>query len=284
MNIIPKGNAHTNSSSRDGHVPFVIVDHISAGTMASMDAWFTSPGNEVSSAHFGVSKTGEIHQYVTLDRMAWANGLTVDVMAKATAPIFRQLAPVNPNKYSVSIEHEGSDGELTEAQFAASVWLHRFIAAEVKRLYGQALPLDERHVIGHFQVDPVRKPFCPGPKFPWTRLYQALRGEEPAMDNNPTAQNSNAINEQRLKAVEARCAELNGQVQSLKAQLLAVQNIGKSTPVPEWAKDAFAHYSAFIHEPSGTADFWRLLTVMYRAQAARATAPDNEVKLPGGPV
>ncbi|WP_438435387.1 N-acetylmuramoyl-L-alanine amidase [Gorillibacterium sp. sgz500922] len=177
MQIIQKGNAHTISSSRDGRIPCVIVDHISAGTMASMDAWFTSPGNEVSSAHFGVSKTGEIHQYVPLDRMAWANGLTVEAMAKAAAPIVRQNAPINPNKYSVSIEHEGTDGELTEAQFAASVWLHRFIRDEIKRLYGQTIPLDEQHVIGHYQVDPVRKPFCPGPKFPWKQLYEALKEE-----------------------------------------------------------------------------------------------------------
>jgi len=177
MNIIQKGNSHTNSSSRDGHVPCVIVDHISDGTMGSMDSWFTSANNTRSSAHFGISKSGEIHQYVPIERRAWANGLTVEAMTKSTALIVHQHAPVNPNKYSVSIEHEGTDGDLTEEQFAASVWLHKYIAAEVKRIYGQTLPLDEQHVIGHFHVDPVRKPNCPGPKFPWAQLYAALRAE-----------------------------------------------------------------------------------------------------------
>ncbi|WP_019910548.1 N-acetylmuramoyl-L-alanine amidase [Paenibacillus sp. HW567] len=178
MQIIQKGNQHTNSSSRDGHAPIAIVDHISGGTMGSMDAWFTSSGNEQSSAHFGVSKTGEIHQYVPIDRMAWANGLSVASIAKATAPLIKEQSPTNPNKYTVSIEHEGTDGTLTEAQFAATVWLHNYISAEIQRLYGKPITLDEKHVIGHFQVDPVRKPYCPGLKFPWSRLYAIFKSKE----------------------------------------------------------------------------------------------------------
>ncbi|MCL6605621.1 MAG: N-acetylmuramoyl-L-alanine amidase [Paenibacillus sp.] len=180
MQIIQKGSKHTNFSGRGGHIPIAIVDHISGGTMASMDSWFTSPGNTVSSAHYGVSKAGEIHQYVDITKMAWCNGISIESMPKATAAIIQELAPINPNKYTVSIEHEGTDGTLTEAQFTATVWLHKHISDEVKRLYGKAIILDEKHVLGHFQVDPVRKPYCPGPKFPWSRLYDALKskGEE----------------------------------------------------------------------------------------------------------
>lgn len=178
MQIIQKGNAHTNSSSREGHIPIAIVNHISGGTMSSMDSWFTSSGNEESSAHFGVSKAGVIHQYVDIRKIAWANGLKAAAIPTATAAIVKEQAPVNPNKYTVSIEHEGTDGTLTEAQFAATVWLHKYIAREVKRIYGKELLLDTKHVIGHFQVDPKRKPFCPGPKFPWERLYAAINQKE----------------------------------------------------------------------------------------------------------
>lgn len=196
MQIIQKGNSYTNSSSRDGHVPMAIVDHISGGTMSSMDSWFTSKGNIVSSAHFGVSKAGDIHQYVPIERMAWANGLAVAAIAKATAPLIKEQAPVNPNKYTVSIEHEGTDGALTEAQFAATVWLHQYIAGEVKRIYGKELLLDSKHVIGHFQVDPIRKPYCPGPKFPWERLYVALKpkeAEDVKVDKAGTVVNGNRL-------------------------------------------------------------------------------------------
>ncbi|MDT3427684.1 N-acetyl-anhydromuramyl-L-alanine amidase AmpD [Paenibacillus forsythiae] len=178
MQIIQKGNQHTNYSSRDGHVPIAIVDHISGGTMGSMDNWFTSSGNKVSSAHYGVSRSGDIHQYVDIQKMAWANGITAAVIPKATADIVKEMAPTNPNKYTVSIEHEGTDGELTEAQFQATVWLHKHIASEINRIYGREIVLDSKRVIGHFQVDPVRKPCCPGPKFPWSRLYQALKEDD----------------------------------------------------------------------------------------------------------
>lgn len=197
--IVWKGNVNTNSSDRGAHIPFAVVNHISAGTMAGMDAWFTSPDNRVSSAHFGVARDGRIHQYVAIERMAWANGATPDSYAPADrlAPVVADNYGVNPNLYTVSIEHEGYalkdadgritemrglDGALTEEQFAATVWLHRYIRDEIVRIYGPAawFPLDAYHVIGHYQIA-RSKPLCPGPAFPWTRLYAALEGGEETM-------------------------------------------------------------------------------------------------------
>lgn len=200
MGIVQKGNEHTNSSARDGNVPFVIVNHISGGTMGSMDNWFRSAGNKVSSAHFGVSKSGVIHQYVDIRRMAWANGITAASTREAPAAVVRENAPTNPNKYTISIEHEGTDGNLTEEQFAASVWLHKHIANEVKRIYNREMKLDRKHVIGHFQIDPIRKPNCPGPKFPWERLYKALSGEEldVKVDKANTVVNGRKLTEESL--------------------------------------------------------------------------------------
>ncbi|GIP35523.1 N-acetylmuramoyl-L-alanine amidase [Paenibacillus sp. J2TS4] len=170
-----KGNNHTNSSSRGTQVPFVIVNHISAGSMGSMDSWFTSPNNRTSSAHFGVAKDGRIHQYVDIRRMAWANGIGAADIARSNTPVIRDNPGINPNLYSVSIEHEGMDGDLTEEQFQASVWLHRYIQQQVQEIWGRNFELNPYHVIGHFQVNPKGKPHCPGLKFPWNRLYKALQ-------------------------------------------------------------------------------------------------------------
>jgi N-acetyl-anhydromuramyl-L-alanine amidase AmpD len=169
------GNEHTNQSSRNGRIPNAIVDHISAGTMASMDAWFRSPDNSVSSAHFGVSRDGRIHQYVDIRKMAWGNGAVIADYPVNVAQVVRDNYGVNPNLYTVSIEHEGIDGSLTEAQFAASVWLHGYIRDQIAEIYGKQahFTLDAYHVIGHFQVS-RKKPSCPGPLFPWQRLYTAL--------------------------------------------------------------------------------------------------------------
>lgn len=177
--IVWKGNEHTNSSSRGNHVPFVIVNHISTDTMESMDAWFTDPGNKTSSANYGVAKDGRIHQYVDIRRMAWANGIGAADIAKSKTPVVHDNPGINPNLYSVSIEHEGTDGDLTPEQFASSVWLHRHIQQQVHEIWGTQFALDPYHVIGHFMVNPVGKPFCPGAKFPWARLYAELaKGEE----------------------------------------------------------------------------------------------------------
>ncbi|RAU96853.1 N-acetylmuramoyl-L-alanine amidase [Paenibacillus sp. YN15] len=169
------GNEHTNWSDRKGYVPFVIVDHISAGTMASMDAWFRSSGNSVSSAHFGISRNGEIHQYVDIRKMAWGNGATVADYPAKVAQVVTDNYGVNPNLYTVSIEHEGTDGSLTEDQFEASVWLHTYIRDQIAEIYGEQahFPLDAYHVIGHYQIH-RGKPVCPGPLFPWERLYARL--------------------------------------------------------------------------------------------------------------
>lgn len=188
MNIIWKGNQYTNSDPRvDGkgqsYVPCAIVDHITDGTASSVDDWFTSDNNNESSTHFMVLRNGEIHQYVQIERMAWGNGLDIQHnLRAATAPIVYDKK-VNPNLYTVSIEHEGytgngRDGTLTEAQFQASVWLHFYIRDYVVRKWGVVIPLDSYHVIGHCHINKESKPNCPGPSFPWQRLYAALNGGE----------------------------------------------------------------------------------------------------------
>ncbi|MGK9250823.1 N-acetylmuramoyl-L-alanine amidase [Paenibacillus humicus] len=159
------------------YAPLVIVNHISMGTMDSMDAWFRNPIAQVSS-HFGIGRDGGIHQYVRLERAAWTQGLLSDAIPKAAAGIVRQMG-MNPNLYCVSIEHEGyagngADGSITEEQFWRLCWLHKYIQLEVERIWGNRIVFSPETVLGHFQIDPIRKPFCPGPAFPWGRLYAEL--------------------------------------------------------------------------------------------------------------
>jgi N-acetylmuramoyl-L-alanine amidase len=164
--------------SRRGTVPIAIVDHISVGTMGSMYNTFFNPKAKEASSHFGVSRQGEIHQYVQLDRAAWTQGR----IQAPISPLIQQRQG-NPNLYCVSIEFEGYiddgvrygvDGDITEEQYHAGVWLHKFIQAEIERIYGHRIDLNNYFVLGHFQIDSIGKPFCPGPKFPWNCLYAEL--------------------------------------------------------------------------------------------------------------
>ena len=178
-NIEWRGNNNTNKSSRSGNIPIAIVNHITGGSASSADSWFRSSGNKVSSAHFMVTKSGEIKQYVKIEDKAWANGLTSG-LENATSELVKEKYKDshNPNSYSVSIEHEGIDGTLTDAQITASVWLHRYIRDYIEEKYGYKIPFNRKHVIGHFEIDKKRKAYCPGKNFPWERLMEELSNKD----------------------------------------------------------------------------------------------------------
>lgn len=159
--------------SRSTHKPIAIVNHLSIGSIGSVYNTFKNLANQASS-HYCVGRGGEIHQYVDITNRAWANGI-VDA---PKSPLVRQMGPLNANYYTVSIEHEGYaghglDGNLTEEQFIATCWLHKWIQTEVRRLYGLVIPLNNHQVIAHNQID-SHKGTCPGINFPWTRLYAEL--------------------------------------------------------------------------------------------------------------
>jgi N-acetylmuramoyl-L-alanine amidase len=187
QNIKFVGNVSSNKSSRRGCIPQIIVNHISEGSMSSMISWFTSPNNGVSSAHFGVSKKGEIYQFVAIEDAAWANGLTSGI-ENATAELVKQKGNyINPNWYSVSIEHEGiykeTKGALTSAQLEATKILHKYIIEYVKQKYGHTIRPSRKTIIGHYEIDKKQKPNCPGQLFPFddiirflTDPYQDIKG------------------------------------------------------------------------------------------------------------
>ena len=108
-------------------------------------------GLEVS-AHFVIRRSGEVLQFVDVERRAWHAGAS------------HWLGRPNCNDFSVGIELEGLEGGAFEpAQYTALARLCRDLA--------QQWPI--RQVAGHEHVSPGRK-FDPGPGFDWSRLQQAL--------------------------------------------------------------------------------------------------------------
>lgn len=174
-----------NKMSRQGWKPDIIVSHITQGSYAGAVTWLMNPASEASS-HFVISKTGIITQLVDIREAAWVNGTRLK--KDGTGPGWygdSKLKLVrdrktNANFYSIGIEHEGfyeqGKGKLTEAQLKATIWLHKYIIAEVKRIYGTDILIDREHIVGHYQVDPIRKPFCPGEMFQWDELLFNLKG------------------------------------------------------------------------------------------------------------
>lgn len=134
--------------------PEAIVIHIGEGSLRSIDMQFNDPNARVS-AHYCVSKSGDIHQYVDEKDVAFHAG-TID------RPDWPGLKPgstpgtfINPNFYTIGIEHEGfADDQWPDTQLATSAAL----VGEIARRWN--IPLDENHVIRHHQIRFLKS--CPG--------------------------------------------------------------------------------------------------------------------------
>lgn len=155
------------------------VNHRIVGTLPSARQAFGlvagNPGRSASS-HFGIGYVGgrlTIDQYVPLDRMAWTNG---DVRE----PSWSRIIPgVNPNLYTVTIEHEDGGyaglGVISEEVWRASMELQAVLAsgdAAAIRALGirgatdamvaqmRAIPKDATGFIDHHQIAGPNKPYC----------------------------------------------------------------------------------------------------------------------------
>src|SRR5262249_25576163 len=128
--------------------------HIAQGSLRSVDQHFNDPASSVS-AHYCVSKAGQVHQYVqeidtafhagNVDRPSWA------LIKKGATP----GSFINPNFYTIGIEHEGfADDEWPDEQLSTSAALVGEIAQRWQ------IPLDEDHVIRHHQIRFSKS--CPG--------------------------------------------------------------------------------------------------------------------------
>lgn len=128
----------------------MVTIHVTEGSADSVVSWFNNPTAQAS-AHYQVRKDGTIDQFVKESDQAWHNGRVI----RPTAPLVLKYKGVNPNLYSIGIEHEG-DGmhPMTAKQEVASLQLCREIC---KRNY---ITMDRVHIVGHHEVFADKT--CPG--------------------------------------------------------------------------------------------------------------------------
>lgn len=141
------------AAGRRGHRPLAIVIHIAEGHVASVDSWFRSMQSKVS-AHYLVTQAGKLRQYVREEDTAWHTGL---VRNPTWTGLKRDAAGaiVNPNLYTIGVEHEG----LATAAWSASMYARSaMLLAELHVRWG--IPLDRSHVVGHREIRADKT--CPG--------------------------------------------------------------------------------------------------------------------------
>ncbi len=148
-----------------GHVPRDVkslVIHIAEGSASEVDSWFNNPAAKVS-AHFLVGLTGDLRQYVGIHDVAYHAG-------RVDRPSWPGLLPgLNPNTYTIGIEHEG-DGvtpwppaQLLTSTLLAAWLLHRF-----------KLPVNEATITQHHKIYAPKT--CPGPAFDQAGWQEKLTG------------------------------------------------------------------------------------------------------------
>ena len=155
-----------------------VVYHRIVGTLPSADAVFADSSDRLASTHFGIGHVSgrlEIHQYVDLADAAWGNG---DVR-EPTAQVVIQHPGVNPNVYTVSIEHEDG-GEAGRGVVQPDTWgaslalsavilsgdlaairaagIHCRDQASADQL--AMVPRDPIGLIDHHQIAGPNKPYC----------------------------------------------------------------------------------------------------------------------------
>ena len=93
------------------------------------------------SAHYGIGRSGEIHQYVGEADTAFHAG-------RVWKPKWGKLkAKVNPNLYTIGIEHEGQGAsDWPDAMYASS---SKLIADVCNRW---SIPIDREHIVGHREI------------------------------------------------------------------------------------------------------------------------------------
>ena len=133
---------------RRGFEPKAIVIHVIVGSLESAGLTFLDPRSSVS-AHYGVGKSGRVHQFVEEADTAFHAGTVVE-------PTWRLIDPkINPNLYTVGIEHEGQPQDTwPDEQFRACAALVREIAGRWN------ITLDRDHIIMHREIRASK--MCPG--------------------------------------------------------------------------------------------------------------------------
>lgn len=134
-----------------GHTPRAIVLHRTGGSLGDLRARFADPRSSMSS-HYAVGRDGAVEQYVSELDTAFQAGVVVN-------PSWTGLAPnVNPNFYTIGIEHEGGGADWPDAQCAASAAL----IAEVADRWSIGITKDQ--IVPHSAIR--ASVACPGANCP----------------------------------------------------------------------------------------------------------------------
>lgn len=154
LDITPRevGSANMRHGRRGDYGIDQIVIHVTEGEAEGTRSWFAqSRPDNPTSAHYQVLKDGMVDRFVADEDEAFHAGRVLN----PTAPLVLARPGVNPNWYSIGIEHEGSGAtDMTQAQHDSSVELVDSLCLKYN------IPVDRGHIVGHHEIFSGKT--CPG--------------------------------------------------------------------------------------------------------------------------
>jgi hypothetical protein len=189
------------AGERDQNRPVIFVDHRMGGFKSTLDNDRWRHDNWVG-VHAGIGRDGSLDQYASIFDASWGNGVAGSIQRydrgnprlKLLETLGRWIAVpyagttgyalvaggVNViNAHSITTEHEDEnrDQPWTPAMVATSLRWKKWCIAEMNR-FGLTMAIDQYTLVGHFQIDAVNRPGCPGSHWPRLQLTAGLEEDE----------------------------------------------------------------------------------------------------------
>lgn len=185
-------NSPNHWDGRHGWKADVLCCHQSGNHLDDSLSWYTRNGSNCCPT-WVVDQDGTIYQMMSLDDAPMSNGTQTKPNEKlyyglATSKLVKERK-TNANWFCYSIEFiHWLKGDITEQQIEATVYIIKEIINPHMKKNGLTPKWDRDHIIGHCEVDPVGRAFCPGVNFPYQKIIDLANGKAavPAATPAPT--------------------------------------------------------------------------------------------------
>ncbi len=153
--------------------------------------YYLNPGANCA-PHDVIDTNGDIYHLIDYDNASMCNGTKTVAgdhlyYKNATNSIVKSRK-TNANYYTYSVEFvHCARGDITEAQVQAVIWLLKNRIIPHAKANGVKFKVDRQHIIGHCEINPITRDFCPGKNFPYDRIIAGVLGKDtqPKYDVKP---------------------------------------------------------------------------------------------------
>lgn len=176
-------NSPNHYNGRFGWKADMLVCHQTGGT--SVEAalkWYLNPGAQCS-PHDVIDTNGDIYHLIDYDNASMCNGTKTvagdHLYYKCATNSIVKSRKTNANYYTYSIEFvHCAKGDINEAQVQAAIWLLKNRIIPHAKSKGINFKVDRQHIIGHCEINPTTRSFCPGKNFPYDRIIAGVLASE----------------------------------------------------------------------------------------------------------